>query len=77
MQPRLSQTLRLYAEQLEREYFDDLSPEERKEAEHTLSFWSNLVKLIVVSRERLLQDTLVQLDPFGSGSQTRGRAAAR
>jgi hypothetical protein len=60
----LSNELKLYAEQLEREYAEDLSPEEREEAQSTKQFVSDLAKFIVLSREILVQDPLAQLDSF-------------
>ena len=60
----VSQQLLASASDIEQEYYEGLSAEERKEAESNRSFASNVAKAVVLSREVLAPETLPQLETF-------------
>ena len=58
----LSQELRIYADQLERDYYEFLPSEEREEQAAANHFVENLTKLIVLHREVLAANQFARLD---------------
>jgi hypothetical protein len=62
MELTLSEEPRIHADQLEKEYYENLPPEEREEQIETNTFVDNLTKVIVLCRESLTANKLSQLD---------------
>jgi hypothetical protein len=58
----LSRELRAHADQLEREYYEDLPAEEVKEQAETDSFMEELTNVIISCRETLTANDLAHLD---------------
>jgi hypothetical protein len=62
--PTLSEQLKQYADERERDLEEGLSPEEREETRSTRRYAFHLAEYIVMSREVLAKDGLSQLDSF-------------